>query len=200
MKNRKLIRLVLPIVMLAALNSTGMAQGGKTYKEINKTLISETIHVSADSLWTILREFDKVGQWTSTLDHSEGYGEAIFEGTTCNGRVCETSVGRSNKIIEELDLFDDDKRELAYRLTEGAPGFVKMARNHWTVIEVGPNQSKVQMDVSMHLSKFMGFLLGGVITKQMTKQVNIVQAELKLYAETGEVSQAKKEQLAKQKQ
>lgn len=200
MKSLNLKTLVLPILMLVILNSTVMAQRGKKHKEINQTLISETINVSADSLWSILREFDKVGNWTSTLNHSEGYGEAKFEGTSCNGRVCETSFGNSNKTTEELTMFDDGKRELAYNLTEGAPGFLKLASNHWTVIELGPNQSKVQMNVSIHLSKFAGFFLGGLITKQMTKQVKIVQNELKIYAETGEVSNAKKEQLEKQKE
>ncbi len=49
----------------------------------------------------------------------------------------------------------------------------------------------------MHLSKFMGFFLGGVITRIMTKQVTIVLNDLKIYAETGRVSEAKKAQIEK---
>lgn len=104
----------------------------KKYKVIEKTLKSDTINVPIDSLWAILREFDKVSEWTSTLDHSEGYGEAKFEGTTCNERVCESN---NTKLVEELIMFNNDKKELAYELIEGAPSFVKFAQNHWKVMK-----------------------------------------------------------------
>lgn len=69
--------------------------------------------------------------------------------------------------------------------------------NHWKVYSIGHLQSQVKMDVTMHLSKFMGFFLGRAITKEMSKQVSIVLTDLKIYAETGEVSEAKKVQMAK---
>ena len=96
-------------------------------------------------------------------------------------------------------MFKDDQKELAYELTEGAPGFVKLVKNHWKVHEISANQSTVEMNVTMNLSKFMGFFLGGAITKQMSKTVKLVQSELKIYAETGEVSEAKKAQITKNK-
>ena len=188
--NFKLI--FLTALTLTVFNTTVMSQTKKRYKVIEKTITSNIVNVSADSLWSILREFDKVANWTSVLNHSEGTGEVKFEGATCNERVC-TQGGK--KLVEELTMFSDEKRELAYELKEGAPGFVKLAKNHWKVIEISANQSKVQMNVTMHLSKFMGFFLGGIITKAMTKQVSLVQSDLKIYAETGEVSEAKKAQL-----
>ena len=166
----------------------------KKYRVINKTLTSNTINVTSDSLWAILRKFDKVADWTSTLTHSEGADDGKFEGASCNKRICEAP---NNKFVEKLTLFNDKKKELAYELTEGAPGFVKLATNHWKVYEIGPNQSELQMDINMHLSKFMGFFLGDAITNSMTKQVLIVLSDLKIYAETGEVSEAKKKQLEK---
>ncbi|WP_298503481.1 SRPBCC family protein [uncultured Maribacter sp.] len=164
------------------------------YRIVKKKLKSDTINVSADSLWAILREFDKVSDWTSTLDHSEGAGEAKFEGTTCNERVC---VSNHKKLVEELIMFSDEKKELAYELTEGAPGFVKLAQNHWKVYKISQNKSVVEMNVTMHLTKFMGFILGRVITKTMTKQVLLVLNDLKIYAETGEISEEKKIRISK---
>lgn len=175
-----------------------MAQTGKKYKEIKTTLKSEVINVSADSLWEILRAFDQVGVWTSTLNHSEGAGEPKFEGATCNARVCETNIRSYRKAVEELTFFSDEKKELAYELTEGAPSFLYLARNHWTVIEVGPNQSQVRMDLTMHMSRFMGLIVGKKLKNTARKQVSIVLNDLKIYAETGEVSAAKKAQLEKQ--
>ncbi len=195
MKKKKLKAVLLILLTLTAFSSIIMAQNEKKVKVINKTLKSEVINVSADSLWAILREFDKVAAWTSVLNHSKGGGEAKFEGTTCNKRICETKD--NNKVVEELIMFSDERQELAYKLTEGAPGFVKYSKNRWIVSKIGANQSQVQMDVTMHLSRFMGFFLGGLITKEMTKQVTIFLNELKTYAETGEISEAKKEQLEK---
>lgn len=161
---------------------------------VEKTLRSETINVSADSLWAILREFDKVADWASTLEHSEGTGEAKFDGATCNERVCEAP---NNKFVEELTMFSDAKMELSYELTEGAPGFVRLAQNRWKVYSISPNQSVVEMNVTMHLSKFLGFFLQRAITKKMSKQVNIVLSDLKIYAETGQLSKAKVAQIEK---
>lgn len=194
MKALNLKSLFLIAFALITFETTLMAQN--EYKVITKTLTSDTIKVSADSLWTILREFDKVADWTSTLQHSEGSGEAIFEGTTCHERVCEAP---KNNFVEKLTMFSDNKKELSYELIKGAPDFVKLASNHWKVIEIGSNQSKVEMHVTIHLSKFMGFFLGGAITNTMTKQVTIVLNDLKIYAETGDVSEAKKAQLEKMK-
>ncbi|PCJ97190.1 MAG: hypothetical protein COA50_06005 [Flavobacteriaceae bacterium] len=192
MRKRKGKVMLLTLLIIILFTSIIVAQNQKKVKVIQKTLLSDTINVPADSLWVILRAFDKVAHWTSELEHSEGVGQAKFEGATCNKRVC---LQDGKKLVEELTMFSDEKRELAYELREGAPGFVKLAKNHWRVIEISPNQSKVQMDVTIHLSKFMGFFLGGIITKTMTKKVGIVLDELKIYAETGEVSEAKKRQL-----
>ncbi|WP_298537679.1 SRPBCC family protein [uncultured Algibacter sp.] len=168
------------------------------YKIVEKTLKSEIINISADSLWAICREFDKTAEWTSTLKHSYGTGESQFEGATCSSRICETDFGKG-KVIEELVMFSDENKELSYNLTEGAPGFITLANNHWRVTKIGNNQSKIEMNVTMYMKKFAGFFLSGLIKNQMIKQVGIVLEELKIYAETGEISEAKKKQIEKQK-
>ena len=161
--------------------------------------LRKTINVSADSLWAICREFDKTAEWTSTLNHSYGTGEPTHEGATCSSRTCETNIGKGNKVVEELTMFSDQNKELSYNLMEGAPGFIILASNNWKIIDVGNNHSMIEMRVTMQMKKFAGFFLGGIITKQMEKQVNVVLDELKIYAETGEVSEAKKKQLEKLK-
>lgn len=197
MKVVELKSIILLGLALTLLNFKGMAQEEKR-KIINETLMSEVINVSADSLWAICSKFDKTAEWTSTLNHSYGTGKSEFEGATCSSRTCETDFGKG-MVVEELIMFNDENKELSYNLTEGAPGFITLANNHWKVIEIGDNQSKIKMNVTMHMKKFAGFFFGGLIKKQMRKQVNIVLKELKFYAETGEVSEAKKKQIRKRK-
>lgn len=191
MKEIKIKSVILTGLALLSINVNGMAQETKR-KIVKETITSEVINVSADSLWAICRNFDKTAEWTSTLNHSYGTGEPTLEGATCSSRTCETNIGKNNKIVEELTLFSDKNQELAYNLIEGAPGFITLANNHWKIVRTGPDQSKIIMTVNIHMKRFSGFFLGRIITNQMKKQVAIVQDELKTYAETGDVSEAKK--------
>ncbi len=49
------------------------------------------------------------------------------------------------------------------------------------------------------MKKLASFFLRGLIIKQMKNQVNIVLDELKIYAETRSVSEAKKKQIEEKK-
>ena len=55
------------------------------------------------------------------------------------------------------------------------------------------DQSKLTMKATMHLKRFMGFLFGGKIRKTVAEGLPESLNELKIYAETGEPSEAKKE-------
>lgn len=179
-----------------------MRQEQKKYTEIKISEKSEVINVSADALWKIVREFQNVSNWFSSIDHVTASGESKFEGAPYSERTCYVNLKGYSKVHEKLTLFDDNKRELAYELVEGAPGFLLFAGNHWTVSEAGPNQSLLSMNVTMRVKKFMGSLLGGQMKKTVLKNLPVALSELKIFAETGEVSEAKKarmEVLAKKK-
>jgi len=197
MKGKSVKTLLLLAVTVTIFNSTVMAQIEAKYKEVNILKTSEVINVSADSLWKIVRQFDQVGVWFSSIDHAEGSGEPEFEGATCSERTCHVNLKGYSEVHEKLTLFDESKRELAYQFTGGGPGFLLFAENHWTVKEVGPNQSILKMEATMRLKKFMGWLLGGKLKKTIEKELPISLNELKIYAETGEVSEAKKARIVK---
>ncbi len=191
----KTIGLILISIMF---NLTVMAQK-KKYKEIKITNTSEIINVSADSLWSIVREFQDVGVWLTGIDKAMGFGEPEFEGASCSKRTCHVNVKGYNELQEKLTLFNDDKRELAYELTDGGPSFLLFASNHWTVTKIGPNQSVLRMDATMHLKGFMGFLFGGKIRRTVANGLPEALNEIKIYAETGHVSEEKKARMEKLK-
>lgn len=192
MKAKSLKTLLLLGLTITALNSTVMAQTEKKYKEVNILKTSEVINISADSLWKIVRQFDQVGVWFSSIDHAEVSGEPEFEGATCSERTCYVNLRGYSEVHEKLTLFDDPKRELAYAFTGGGPSFLLFAGNHWSVSEVGPNQSVLTMEATMRLKRFAGFLFGGKLKRTIEKSLPESLNELKVYAETGEVSEAKK--------
>lgn len=188
--------LMLVVLAVTSFNPKVMAQKEKKYKEVQVTMSSDVIHVSADSLWRIVRQFDKVGEWFSSIDHAVVAGEPEFAGATCSERTCYVNLKGYSEVLEKLTLFDEEKRELAYELTEGGPGFLLFAGNHWTVSEVGPNQSVLTMHAQMHVKPFMGFLFGGKLKRTIEKSLPEALNELKIFAETGEVSEAKKARMA----
>ncbi len=191
-------KIIALIVVSITFNLTVMAQK-KKYKEIRITHTSEIINVSADSLWNIVREFQDVGVWLSGIDKAIGSGTPEFEGASCSERVCHVNVKGFNVLHEKLTLFNDTTRELAYELTEGGPGFVVFVGNHWSVSEIGANQSILKMEATMHLKKFIGFLFGGKIRRTVKKGLPEALSEIKIYAETGNVSEAKKVRIEKLK-
>lgn len=173
-------------------NSTIMAQKEQKYREVKVVKTSEIINVSADSLWNIVRQFDNVGEWLTSIDHAVGSGEPEFEGATCSERTCYVNLKGYSEVHEKLTLFDEKHRELAYEFTGGGPSFLLSANNHWVVTEVSPDQSTLTMNATMRLKPFMGFLFGGKLQKIIEKELPESLKELKIFAETGEISEAKK--------
>lgn len=183
---------MLAAMAITTFKSNAMLKEKKEYKEVKVFETSEVINVSADSLWNIVKQFDNVGEFFTGIDHAEGRGEPEFEGATCSERTCHVNLKGYSEVYEKLTLFEPETRELAYEFTGGGPGFLLFARNHWKIEEVGPNSCILKMEATMHLKKFAGTLFGGKLKRTIERELPISLQELKLYAETGEVSETKK--------
>lgn len=85
---------------------------------------------------------------------------------------------------------------MAYQVTEGVPGFVLLASNRWAIREVGENQSVAKMNCTIRLTPWLGMLLGSMMKRKVSKNLEEMFQELKAYAETGEVSAEKKKRLS----
>lgn len=185
-------KLAIILIVLTSI-PTVMAQKERKFKAIKLVRTSEPINVSADSLWKIVREFQNVGQWITNIDSSSGSGEPEFVGATCSERVCNIGgIKGYDTVSEKLYLHNENTREIAYEVLHGMPSFILYANNHWTVNELGSNQSTLTMDSNIHVKRFKGFFLGGMMKKNFSKNFEQAFEDLKVYAETGEVSEAKK--------
>lgn len=167
-----------------------MAQKGF---DLEKELL---IHVPAEALWELIGPgFIDVYKWSSNVDHAEGKGTSEFEGAVCSERFCDVNVKGFNKISEKLTKYDEKKRNLAYEVHEGMPGFITRAANEWTVIPISVNQSKLRMQATFRSKGIMGTLMNGMMRKKMNDTLETVLNDAKIYAETGEVSQAKRKRM-----
>ena len=159
---------------------------------------SEVINVSADKLWEIIgTNFANVSEWATSVDHSAGTGTPDFEGASCSTRGCDVNAKGFSKIQEKLTEFNIQNKSLAYVVSKGTPGFVTLVQNRWEVIKVSENQSKLRMSANVEMKRFMGSLMGGMMKKTLVKLLPQIANDLKVYAETGKVSELKQQRLAK---
>jgi len=185
---------------MTTVSTATMAQEKKNYKEIKFGLTSEIINVSADELWKIVGPgFEVAGTWATAVDHSEGSGTPNFEGATCSERSCDLNAKGFSKIKEVITIYNIQKRTLAFDVTEGLPGFVQISNSHWQIIDLGNNQCKIEITITAKADKFMGTLMGGMLKSNFKKTIPTIFRDLKIYAETGNISKEKQERLAKVK-
>jgi hypothetical protein len=170
----------------------------KIMKEIKMNIKSPVINVSANRLWEIAGPgFADVYIWSEAVNHSTGSGESKFEGASCDIRGCDVNVQGFSKLSEKLDYYDADKKALSYQVLSGVPGFVKLLRNHWQIKDAGYNQSILEMNVTMQLGSVLGFFMAGLMKRTFNKTIPGVFRDLKVYAETGQVSEQKAARMKK---
>lgn len=171
-----------------------MAQKGfELQKEI-------TIGVSAEKLWEMVGPgFVDVYKWSSNVDYATGNGISEFEGAVCSERVCDVNVKGFSKIYEKLSKYDEEAMNLAYEVTEGMPAFVTKAVNDWTVVPINDERSKLVMKAEFRSKGIMGTLMNGMMEKKMSETLETVLNDARIYAETGQTSEAKKDRVAELK-
>ncbi len=158
-----------------------------------------TIDTSADKLWTILADqFTDVGSWSSSVA-SSGPNQAaniVLDGAPVGGRICE--VPGFGSTDERLTHFDADKKTFTYSLTaDKIPRFVTGMRNTWTLTSQPGGKTLVGSQIRGNAGGIMGALMGPMMKMKFKKTIGDVLTDLKIYAESGEASAAKKKQLVK---
>jgi len=132
-------------------------------------------NVSAEELWEMVGPgFVEVYKWASNVDHATGKGKSKFEGAVCNERFCDVNVKGFNKISEIVTKYNDEKMNLAYTVNSGMPGFVNKAENDWKVVALDNGKSKLVMNANFEVKGLMGFLMKGMMKKQMNKTLDVI--------------------------
>ncbi len=196
----KMIGLGVMVFALQSFTSTtsisSTPQKDKKVKKLELQRTGDTINVSADRLWEIVgTDFANVGIWSTAVDHSVGKGDPEFAGATCTTRGCELNAKGFNNILEELTEFNDTTQQLTFIVIDGMPGFVTSAKSHWEIIALSDSTSTMKIVSSIEMKPFMGSLMGGMLKKNITKIIPTVLDDLKVYAETGTISESKQKRM-----
>jgi hypothetical protein len=162
--------------------------------EISKNAI---INVSADRLWSILaNDFDKIGEWASGVDSSgPNTDAAVPEGASVSGRVCQ--VPGLGAVNETFTSFDPGERSYEFAATASKiPNFVRNLTNHTVVNALGPEQSELQLKITVDAPGIRGALVKPVLTRKFSKSIDVFLEDLKIFAESGKISSQKTKALA----
>ena len=159
---------------------------------------SVVVNVSANDLWQIMGPgFADAGKWSTAVDHSVGHGEGKFYGATCDTRSCDLSAKGFSSVHERITEYNDNNRTLAFDVFEGMPGFVINANNRTVITELDHDRSKAELQITMQLKPFLGWLLGGMLKKNINNLIDSALDDLKVFAETGKPSAQKQARMKK---
>ncbi|MFT5780502.1 MAG: hypothetical protein ACI837_003464 [Crocinitomicaceae bacterium] len=161
------------------------------HKEVKMTKSLE-VNVSAENLWEIIGPgFADAGKWSTAIDHSAGHGEAKFDGATCDTRSCDLSAKGFSSVNERITEYEPSKHTMSFDVYAGMPGFVTYMNNRTVITDLGNGKSKAELSITMHMKPFMGALMGGMLSKNLSNLIDSALDDLKVYVETGKPSDRK---------
>jgi hypothetical protein len=157
-----------------------------------------TINVSADRLWSILADdFDKIGEWARTVESSAANTSAeVPDGAAVGGRVCQApGFGAINETFTD---FDAEQRTYAFKATASKiPSFVTNLTNHTAVKAIAPDRAEVQLKLTADTNGLLGALVKPLMTRKFSAALDDTLDDMKIFAESGQVSSQKTKALAK---
>ena len=159
--------------------------------DIQKTL---DVQAPAEQAWEIIGpNFLNISDWGRGVLRSWRNEdlEVEFEGAPAGGRFCD--LGKLGIADERILHYHVSNMEISWSAKlESFPGFLSNVRNELRVEEVDANRCRISSNITAELSGIRGWLLGGPIKKNFDKLIGVFLKDWKVYAETGDVSAAKK--------
>lgn len=168
---------------------------------MGKLDIKESIEINTPSTrsWNIIGpNFLNIGDWGRGINKSWQNEDVkiSIEGAPAGGRFCD--LGNFGVADEKIIHYNEEKKEISWSANiSKMPGFIKNLQNELKVEVISEDSCRVTTNISADLTGIGGFFMGGMMKKNMNKLLKGFVKDLKAYAETGEVSETKKRELAK---
>lgn len=157
------------------------------------------INVSAERAWSIIGpNFLNIADWGPGVNKSWNNESvpATFEGAPAGGRFCD--LGKFGKADERIIHYDQAKTEITWSAKiDKMPSFLEGLQNALKVESINENTCRASTNITAELTGLRGIFLGIPIKNNFTKLIKGFLKDWKTYAETGEVSESKKREIAK---
>lgn len=173
----------LQFIAIVAIFFNGFALYAKDKASI---IIRQEISIDAptEKSWEVLGpQFENAQVWATSVTRSEALDRESLNGSTCTIRGC--SIAGMGDVKEKLLTYSPEDHSLSYVVTDGMPKMVRYLSNSWVLIDLGNGKSKLEMTIEMKTGGFMGWMMGGMMKRKLTKLSAEVAEEFKYYVENG---------------
>lgn len=154
--------------------------------------LNTEIHRSAEECWKVFGGgYADIDKWMSGLDRSEAEGEPFGDSPIGSRKLHSRGISFSEKLIH----FSNAERAFTYEVL-GLPFVVKSAQNEWRFSET-EGKATLHMHLRVEVMSGFGWLLNGILKKQMGKAMYVLHKDFKYFMENGEVHPRKAKELAK---
>ena len=150
-----------------------------------KVQITTTIKKPVDHVWELVGpEYIRAGDWASGVYASSARaGTPKVDGAPVAGRVCQTSLG---PFTETIEVYDPVQHRISYSATgDKMPGFVRSLVNTWELDELGPDRTRLRMELNVDIAFPFNLLMGWMMRLQFGKVLRESVEEFSHFAETG---------------
>jgi hypothetical protein len=153
-----------------------------------------TIGVAVEELWQVVSGgFTDVEAWASLVNWSKPNPQAIemLDGAPAGGRICDVpGFGRTD---ERIIRFDVESHTIGYGvIADKIPSFVSNVQNIWNLREAGPETTHVSLHLTADVRGIRGAAMGPMMKSRFGKAIDRSIEDLRVYAETGDVSEHKR--------
>jgi hypothetical protein len=167
---------------------------------MRKVSIKESceIKTSDEVAWGIVGpNFLQIADWARGVNKSwkNELTPITIDGAPAGGRFCD--LGSFGKADEQIIHFNDSLKEISWGAKiSKLPKFVTKLQNNLKVEKLNEKTCLVSSNITAELKGLMGLIMGFYMKKNFTKLIKGFLKDWKAYAETGEVSETKKREIA----
>ncbi|MFM1876947.1 MAG: hypothetical protein RL266_2684 [Bacteroidota bacterium] len=154
--------------------------------------LNTEIERSADDCWKVFGGgYTDIYKWMSGVTSSDAEGEPFEDAPVGSRRIKAQGITFSEKLVH----FSNAERAFTYEVV-GLPFVVRSARNVWSFTEAS-GKATLNMHLRLQIATGFGWLLNGLVKKQMSKAMYLLHQDFKYFMEKGEVHPRKAKELKK---
>ncbi|MGB0918502.1 MAG: SRPBCC family protein [Flavobacteriales bacterium] len=152
--------------------------------------LNTEIDKSAEECWNVFGGgYTDIDKWMSGVSSSEAEGEPFGDCPVGSRKLKANGISFSEKLVH----FSNAQRAFTYEVV-GLPFVIKSAINVWSFSEAN-GKATLNMHLKMQTATGFGWLLNGLLKKNLGKAMYILHQDFKHYMEKGEVHPRKAKEL-----
>lgn len=142
--------------------------------------LNTVIHCPADDCWKVFGgRYADIHTWKSGMKSSIGEGEPFGDSPIGSRKLEASGLTFSEKLIH----FSNTERAFTYEVV-GLPFVIERVVNKWHFSEFD-GKATLHMNLSIKVLNGLGWLLNGVLKKNMSKEMGKLHQEFKFFMENG---------------